>query len=87
MVFDFQRDSNDLKIKIISFLNEKYNLLHVDRANPDLIENIKVSVYGLEQDIKNISKVSVIDNITLKINPFDKNTTSNIVSSITNNEL
>jgi ribosome recycling factor len=54
--------------------------LQVGKASPRLIENIDCYIpsWGMEQKISQIANVTMIDNQTLKIEPWDKGTLSSI---------
>ncbi len=58
--------------------------LQVGKASPRLIENIDCFIpsWGMEQKISQIANVTMIDNQTLKIEPWDKGTLSSIEKGI-----
>ncbi len=58
--------------------------LQVGKASPRLIENIDCYIpsWGMEQKISQIANVTMIDNQTLKIEPWDKGTLSSIEKGI-----
>jgi ribosome recycling factor len=58
--------------------------LQVGKASPKLIENIDCYIpsWGMEQKISQIASVMVLDNQTLKIEPWDKGTMSSIEKGI-----
>ncbi len=60
--------------KSIQYLKEEYSRLQVGRANPSLLENILVEVYGSQQPLKAIASITVPDPASLLIQPWDKST-------------
>lgn len=62
--------------KAVDHMKDEFSKLQVGRANPALVDNLNVEVYGSMQPMKAIASVSVSDATTLLIQPWDK---SNIV--------
>lgn len=58
--------------KVIKHLQDEYNRLQVGRANPAIVENIPVDVYGSSQPIRNIAGISIPEQRTIQIQPWDK---------------
>jgi len=58
--------------KSIKHLDNEFAKLQLGRANPSLVEDIKVEQYGSIQLLKNVSSVSVLDPQTLSIKPWDR---------------
>ena len=67
-----------LLTKTIDHLKSEYSKLQAWRAKPELVEDILVPVYGSTMPVKNIATVSVVDQRTLSIMPFDRSTNSDI---------
>ncbi len=72
----------DLLTKTLEHLKSEYSKLQAGRAKPELIEDILVPVYGSTMPIKNVATVSVIDQRTLSIVPFDRSTNGDITRGI-----
>lgn len=68
--------------KAIDHLVNEYTKLQAGRAKPELIEDLLVQVYGSAMPIKNVATVSVIDQRTLSITPFDRSTGGDITRGI-----
>lgn len=62
---------SDLNKSLEHFKNE-LSRVQVWRANPSIIEWIQVVAYWQPWPIKNVASISIIDNQTLKIEPWDK---------------
>jgi ribosome recycling factor len=58
--------------KAIDRLKSEFARLQLGRANPSLVENVPVDVYGVSQPIKAIASISVPDPRTIQIQPWDK---------------
>lgn len=58
--------------------------LQVGKASPKLVENIDCFIpsWGMEQKISQIANVMMLDNQTIKIEPWDKGTMSSIEKGI-----
>lgn len=72
----------ELLSKSIEHLKSEYSKLQAGRAKPELIEDILVPVYGSTMPVKNVATVSVIDQRTLSIVPFDRSTNGDITRGI-----
>lgn len=64
-------------------LELEFAKLQIWRANPSLVEDILVESYWALQPVKNSASVSVIDNQTLNIKPWDKSMIHKIAKAIT----
>jgi len=58
--------------KAAEHLKHEYTKLQVGRASAALIEEIKVTAYGIEQPLKALASISVPDPRTLQIQPWDR---------------
>lgn len=76
------RELDALLDKSFEHLTSEYSKLQAGRAKPELIEDIFVSVYGSTMPIKNVASVTVVDQRTLSIVPFDRTTNSDISRAI-----
>jgi ribosome recycling factor len=68
--------------KAIEHLKSEYSKLQAGRAKPELVEDVLVPVYGSSMPVKNVATVSVMDQRTLSIIPFDRSTGSDICRGI-----
>ncbi len=68
--------------KSLDHLKSEYSKLQAGRAKPELIEDILVPVYGSTMPVKNVATVSVVDQRTLSIAPFDRSTNGDITRGI-----
>lgn len=63
--------------KFYVHLQNEYAKLQLGRANPALLEDIQINVYGSSQPMKAVASINVNDARTLYIQPWDK---SNILA-------
>lgn len=71
MAYDFKKLDDKIQGALRHFETEVASL-RTGRANPALVENIKIEAYGTENQLKNLSAVRVEDAKTLVIEPWDK---------------
>lgn len=82
MSIDVQQVLEEKMRKSISVLKEELNTVRAGRANPALLDQIKVDYYGSPTPLKNISNISVPDPRTLMISPFDPKSIHDIEKAI-----
>lgn len=70
--------------KAISHMKDEFSKLQLGRANPALVDNINIEVYGSMQPLKAIASVAVTDATTLTIQPWDKGSLQAIEKGIIN---
>ncbi len=78
---DLEGFKNNLQ-KCVDFLVDDLSKIHTGRANPDLVESVKVEAYGTDNPLKNIASISVADSRSLVIQPWDKSLAEAIVKGI-----
>ena len=70
--------------KVLKHLEIEFSKLQLGRANPSLVEDVKVEQYWSMQSLKNISNINVMDSQTLSIKPWDNTILNTIVKAISN---
>ena len=70
--------------KSIKHLDLEFRKLQLGRANPAQVEDIMVENYWSFQPIKNSASTSLLNNQTLSIKPWDKNSLHAIAKAISN---
>lgn len=68
--------------KIIEHLKIEFSGISVGRANPGMVEQIQVPVYGSPQPLKSVASVSCPDMQTIRIEPWDKSIVGSIEKAI-----
>jgi len=69
--------------KSIHHLGIEFSKLQAGRANPAMVEDIKIESYWSIQPIKNIASVNIMDSQTLSIMPWDRSQIHTIAKAIT----
>lgn len=69
-------------LDIENHLIKDLSSVRAGRANPKLVEDIEVDVYGQRVPVKQLANVSVVDPTLLLIQPWDKNNVNEIKKSI-----
>jgi ribosome recycling factor len=73
---------NDLK-RVLEHLQNEFAKLQVGRANPALVEDIRVHAYGSPQPMKGVASISLLDSQTITISPWDRSLLRDISAAIT----
>jgi ribosome recycling factor len=55
----------------VDHLKSELSSIRTGRANPALVEGVKVDAYGTAQELKSVASISVPDHRTLRIEPWD----------------
>jgi len=78
-----KQETEKLLEKTTHHLESEFWKLQLGRANPALVEDIRVEQYGSLQPIKNCASVNILDAQTLSIAPWDKTLVHPIAKAIT----
>lgn len=73
--------------KSVHALDREYAAVRTGRANPNLLDRIFVSYYGVETPLKQVASVSVPEAQQLYIKPFDKSVLKDIEHAINQSNL
>ena len=73
--------------KAVSALKYAFNKIRTGRANPSILDDIKVDYYGNQTPLNQTSNINVEENRSLVISPWDKNLLPEIEKAIINSEL
>jgi ribosome recycling factor len=68
--------------KALDHLRDEFSRLQVGRANPSIVENVPVSMYGVSQPLKAVASISIPDPRTIQIQPWDKGALAEIEKGI-----
>lgn len=71
----------------LDHLQKELSGLRTGRATPSLVENIEVSAYGSNMEIKGLASISILDSKTLAIEPWDKGLVSAIEKAIRDSQI
>ena len=73
--------------KSLDSLKSAFNKIRTGRANPEILDDIKVDYYGNLTALNQTSNISVEENRTLVISPWDKNLMPQIEKAIASSDL
>ena len=73
--------------KAIDQLTEEFAAIRAGRANPHVLDKIKVEYYGTMTNIQGVANVSVPDSRTLMIAPWEPSMVKEIEKAIMNSDL
>lgn len=82
MKFMWESTQNQINKSLLHFEAE-LGKIQMGRANPALVEDIRVEQYGSLSPIKNTASVNVLDSQTLSISPWDRSLIHAIAKAIT----
>ena len=74
-------------IKSISHLSVELSKIRAGRANPSMLDAVKVDYYGSPTPLSQIGNVSTLDSRTLTIQPWEKSMLDEITKSVINANL
>ena len=73
--------------KTVEVLQSQYSTIRAGRANPSVIEHVKVDYYGSPTPINQIAGISTPDPRTLMITPWDANSLKPIEKALLSSDL
>ncbi|MDE7468731.1 MAG: ribosome recycling factor [Desulfovibrionaceae bacterium] len=76
------KDSKERMEKAIGAMEKEFDKLRTGRANPSLLENIKVEYNGTQMLLSHLSTITVVDSKSLTIKPWDKSSITHIEKAI-----
>ena len=68
--------------KAIDTLNDRLSNIRAGRANPSMLDSVKVEYYGALTPLNQLANISVPEARKLQVKPFDKNCLSDIEKGI-----
>ena len=75
-------EANEKMEKTIENLLERFKTIRAGRANPAILDGVKVEYYGTPTPLNQLATVSVPEARRLQIKPFDKSCLANIEKAI-----
>lgn len=80
-------DLEDKMQKTILSLKNEFNKIRTGRANPSILDDIKIDYYGNATPINQAASISVEEGRTLTISPWDKSLIGDIEKAIMKSDL
>ena len=87
MIDEFLTSCKDDMDKAINHLNSEFNLVRAGRANPHVLDKIKVDYYGTPTPLQQVGNVSVPEARIIQIAPWDKTLIKDIEKAIMMSDL
>ena len=84
---DILLDTEDRMDKAIQHLNQQLSGIRTGRANPGLVDTLKVEVYGSQTPMKQLASVGAPEPQQIVIRPYDPGTIKEIERAIVNSGL
>lgn len=84
---DILLDAEDRMEKAIAVLKQNLAGIRTGRANPGLVDSLRVEVYGSQTPIKQLASVGVPEPNQIVIRPYDPNTLKDIEKAIIASDL
>jgi ribosome recycling factor len=72
MINDIKQDTSSRMSKAIEALNKTFSKIRTGRAHPSLLDQIKVSYYGVESPLSQMANITIEDARTLVVTPWEK---------------
>ena len=80
-------EAEDGMKKAISHLNSELSKIRAGRANPSMLDTVKVDYYGSPTPLSQIGNISTLDPRTLTVQPWEKSLLDEITKAIINANL
>lgn len=87
MINDIKKDAEARMKKCIEALDVAFKKIRTGRANPSILDNIRINYYGQETPLNQVAQVSVEDSRTLSISPWEKQMVTEIEKAILKSDL
>jgi ribosome recycling factor len=79
--------ANENMVKTIELLTKNYASIRAGRANPALLEKIKISYFGTPTPINQLAAISITGSMTISIQPWDASICSDIEKAIQTSDI
>lgn len=87
LIEEVKKETQDRMEKAFQHIQDKVKKVRTGSAHSSLLEGIKVSSYGSEQELKHIASISCPDARSLVISPWDQNTLKDIEAALIKSDL
>ena len=87
MIDDIQTDAEERMDKSLDALAQNFNKIRTGRANPSILDGIRIDYYGSETPLKQMASINVEDARTLAVSVFDKSITPDVEKAIMKSNL
>ncbi len=87
MTDDLLADAMEKMAKAAHHVQEEFTSIRTGRANPGLVDKLRIDYYGTETPLQQLASFSVPEARVLVISPFDKSSLKAIEKAIINSDL
>jgi len=87
MLEDVKKDATERMAKCVTAFRNDLKKLRTGRAQPSLVEHLKVEYYGNEVPLLQVASINVEDARTLAVSPWDRNMVPVIEKAILKSDL
>jgi len=87
MIDDITNDTKDQMEKALDALKKQLTQVRAGRANPSLLENVRVDYYGTSTPLNQVANVAAPDGSLLTVKPWEKNMLKEIEKAIVESNL
>lgn len=84
---EVKKETQDRMEKAFQHIQDKVKKVRTGSAHSSLLEGVKVSSYGSEQELKHIASISCPDARSLVISPWDQSTLKDIEAALIKSDL
>ncbi|MEE9405603.1 MAG: ribosome recycling factor [Algisphaera sp.] len=84
---NIQMEAEEAMQKGVDHVKNEMKGVRTGRANPAMVEFVKVECYGAESDLRSVAMISAPESNQLLIKPFDPSTASEIAKSLEKSNL
>ena len=82
MINELHANSKDRMDQAIEHVRQELATLRTGRANPRMVDHVKVEYYGSHQPLKTLANISAPEPRLLVVEPYDKTQIGNIMKAI-----
>lgn len=87
MIDEIKQDAAERMAKSVSSLVDAFKKVRTGRANPAILDGVKINYYGSDTPLSQLANILVEDGRTLAINPWEKNMVPEIEKAIMKSDL
>ena len=87
MISDILKEAEAKMAKVIERLKDELKKVRTGRAHSGIVEDVKVSYYGVETPLREMASITAPEANLIQIKPFDKNSIGDIENAIRNANL
>jgi ribosome recycling factor len=82
LIPELHRETEEKMRKAVEATRHEFTLLRTGRANPAILEHVRVEMYGTTMPLNQVAAISVPEPRQLLITPFDRNALAHIEKGI-----